>query len=613
MNKWTEPFRYERIQLNQTWEDNDLQTETAPAKRAEDFRGTAKRIWQLLSERKMSLYLVILMVALSSFFSLAGPFVVGMSIDWFVEDGDVTNLIYALIVLAVIYLCHSLTVFLQHFWMIKIAQETVYHMRIQLFHHMQKLPIPFFDRRRHGELMSRLTNDMDNVSNMLNSSVIQIIQSVLTLAGVLTVMLYLSPLLTLVTLTIIPAMYVGMKWITKRTGKLFKAQQRHLGDMNGYLQETMSGQKVIKSFSQEDRVIAGFEERNVRLRLAAFWAQVISGFIPKLMNMLNNFSFAIIAGAGGLFVLYDMITIGVIVIFAEYARQFTRPLNDLANQFNTLLSAIAGAERVFNIIDEPDEVTEEADKKELVSLQGGVSFENVSFAYDNDEWILNRLSFQASPGETVAFVGPTGAGKTTIISLLSRFYSPTTGLIRFDGEDVTNFKRESVRNNIAFVLQDSYLFEGTIRENIRYGRLNATDAEIEEAAVKANAHSFIRRFPDGYQTRIDSEGGGISQGQKQLLSIARALLADPDILVLDEATSSIDTVTEIKIQQALNILMKGRTSFIIAHRLNTVRSADQILVLNEGEIVERGNHEQLLNKNGFYADLYASHLKEKSG
>ncbi|WP_280770261.1 ABC transporter ATP-binding protein [Salipaludibacillus daqingensis] len=612
LNKLTEPFKHEKMPL-QDPSSTEKQGNTSTKKRAQDWKGTLKRIWSYLAESKGRLFLVLVMIFLSSFFALLGPFIVGVSIDEFIVEQDTTTLVWVLIGLAVIYVFHSISVFLQHFWMVRIAQKTVFTMRTQLFDHLHKLPIPFFDKRKHGDLMSRLTNDMENVSNTLNSSVIQIFASLLTLIGTISVMLYLSPLLTLITLTIVPAMVVGMKWITNRTGKLFKAQQSNLGELNGYIQESMSGQRIIKTFSQEEKVMHGFEERNMELRKAGFWAQTISGFIPKLMNMLNNLSFAIIAGVGGIFVLNGMITIGVIVIFAEYARQFTRPLNDLANQFNTLLSAIAGAERVFSIMDEQDELSDEIWQEELQDVKGEVSFDNVSFSYEKEGNTVKDITFHASVGESIAFVGPTGAGKTTMISLLSRFYDPDNGVITVDGVDTSKIKRESLRKHMAFVLQDSFLFQGTIRENIRYGRLNATDEEVEEAAKLANAHSFIDRMPDKYDTPINAEGGGISQGQKQLLSIARALLADPAILVLDEATSSIDTVTELKIQEALQRLMNGRTSFVVAHRLNTIQQADQILVLQEGKLIEKGSHHELLEEDGFYADLFYSQLKREVG
>lgn len=612
LNKLKEPFKHEKLSFQES-SSIEKNRDEPTKKRAQDWKGTLKRIWGYLAESKGRLFLVLLMILLSSFFALLGPFIVGVSIDEFIIKQGESSLLLVLIGLAIIYVLHSTAVFLQHFWMVRIAQRTVFTMRTQLFDHLHKLPIPFFDKRKHGDLMSRLTNDMENVSNTLNSSVIQIFASILTIVGTISVMLYLSPLLTIITLLIVPAMVIGMKWITNRTGKLFKAQQSNLGELNGYLQESMSGQRIIKTFSQEDKVMSEFEERNLELKKAGFWAQTISGFIPKLMNMLNNLSFAIIAGVGGIFVINDMITIGVIVIFAEYARQFTRPLNDLANQFNTLLSAIAGAERVFSIMDEKDEISDETGNQELQDVKGEVIFDNVSFSYEEEGNTVKNISFHAFVGESIAFVGPTGAGKTTLISLLSRFYDPDRGVITVDGKDTSKVKRESLRKHMAFVLQDSFLFQGTIRENIRYGRLNASDQEVEEAAKLANAHSFIDRIPEGYDSQIDAEGGGISQGQKQLLSIARALLADPSILILDEATSSIDTVTELEIQEALEYLMKGRTSFIIAHRLNTIQQADQILVLDEGELIEKGSHQELLNENGFYADLFYSQLKREVG
>lgn len=612
-NDLKKPFQHEKINI---FDENERSGQTNSDKqnkkpRVSNWATTLKRVWNYLSESKGKLSLVILMIIFSSAFALLGPLVVGFSIDHYVMEGDLSGLQLAILLLAVIYLLHSLSVFLQHFWMIRVAQKTVYTLRTELFNHLHKLPIPFFDKRQQGDIMSRVTNDIENVSNTLNSSVIQIFASLLTLIGTLSVMLWLSPLLTLLTVLIIPSMFSGLKWITRRTGKLFKEQQKNLGNLNGYIQETMSGQRIVKTFSQEEKVIREFEEKNTRLRTSGFWAQTISGFIPKLMNMLNNLSFAIIAGVGGILALNGHISVGVIVIFVEYARQFTRPLNDLANQFNTLLSAIAGAERVFQVMDEKQEMADEKGLIELDQVDGEVSFEHVSFSYEDDEDTVDHIHFHVEQGETVAFVGPTGAGKTTVLNLLSRFYDPVGGRILVDGQNIGEVKRESLRKHMAFVLQDSFLFEGTIRENIRYGRLDATDKEVEEAAKLANAHPFIDRMPDKYDTKINSEGGGISQGQKQLLSIARAILANPSILILDEATSSIDTVTEIKIQEALHRLMEGRTSFVIAHRLNTIQQADQIIVLNEGNIIEKGSHNELLEHDGFYADLFYSQLKKE--
>lgn len=536
--------------------------------------------------------------------ALLGPFLVGMAIDKYLVSREEMHFLWLLAALGGIYIVHSLSLWLQNYWMIGVAQETVYTMRADLFEQIQKLPIPFFDKRQLGELMSRVTNDIENVSSTLNSSIIQIFSSVLTLAGTILVMLSLSPLLTLLTLLIVPLMFYGMKWITKRTSVLFKEQQRNLGELNGFIEETISGQKIVKTFSQEQKVIAEFIEKGERLKTSGFWAQTYSGFIPKLMNMLNNLSFAIIACVGGILALNGTVSIGMIVIFTEYSRQFTRPLNDLANQFNTLLSAIAGAERVFDIIDAEDELKQEKNKRRMEKVKGDVEFQNVSFSYEGYKNTLNHINLRALPGETVAFVGPTGAGKTTIINLLSRFYEVNEGAILIDGVNIADINKESLRAHMGFVLQDSFLFQGTVRENIRYGKLDATDEEVMDAAKHANAHSFIMKLPKQYDTELKYNGSGISQGQKQLLSIARAFLAQPSILILDEATSSIDTVTELKIQEALQQLMVGRTCFVIAHRLNTIQNADKIFVLHNGKIIEKGNHESLLKKKGFYYQLH---------
>ncbi|WP_054023642.1 ABC transporter ATP-binding protein [Bacillus sp. FJAT-28004] len=575
--------------------------------RAQNMSQTLKQMWTYLIVYKGRLAAVIVMVVLSSAFSLLGPYMAGTAIDRFLMNRD-SGIVVFLLWMAVVYALHSVTMWLQSIWMITISQKTVYRMRVQLFDHLHRLPIPFFSKRQHGELMSRVTNDIENVSSSLNSSVIQVFSSILLLIGTVSVMLSLSPLLTLLTFLVVPLMVLGMKWITKQTGRLFKAQQRNLGDLNGYIEETLSGQRIVKAFSQEKTVIAAFKERNERIRVSGFWAQTISGFIPKLMNALNNLSFTIIAGIGAIFVLNDQLTVGTIIIFVEYSRQFTRPLNDLANQWNTLLSAVAGAERVFDVLSEDEERKDEGAARELAEISGKVVFDKVTFAYEGRTATICDVSFEVTPGETIALVGPTGAGKTTLIQLLCRFYDPSSGSILIDGHDTRTLKRENLRSHMAFVLQDPFLFEGTIYENIRYGKLDATDSEVQQAARLANAHSFISRLKDGYETILKSDGSGISQGQKQLLAIARAILADPSILVLDEATSSIDTVTEIKIQEALQRLMKGRTSFVIAHRLNTIQQADQIVVLRDGGIVEKGSHSQLLKQKGFYNSLVNGQL-----
>ncbi|MFS0823338.1 ABC transporter ATP-binding protein [Bacillus sp. 1P02SD] len=579
---------------------------------AKDRIGTVKRIWSYLAVNHKLLIAVLAMVIASSGLGLLGPFLLGKGIDEYIVSKDHIGILVLLLGLGVVYILHSLSLWFQAYWMVGIAQNTVFSMRTELFEQLHRLPIHFFIKRQHGELMSRVTNDIENVSSTLNTSVIQIFSSLLTLIGTVGIMLWLSPLLTLITMIIIPIMFIGIKWITKRTGKLFKEQQRYLGELNGYIEETISGQRIVKTFSQEETVMNDFLEKSENLKKAGYFAQAYSGFIPKLMNVLNNLSFAIIAGIGGILALNGHITIGTIVIFSEYSRQFTRPLNDLANQFNTLLSAIAGAERVFAILDEDVEAKDESKAEKINQIRGNVVFDHVSFSYEKDGNTIKDVSFEVKAGQNVAFVGPTGAGKTTVINLLSRFYEPNSGSILIDGLNTSSITRESLRQNMGFVLQDTYLFQASIMDNIRYGRLDASDKEVIEAAKLANAHSFIMKLPNQYMTILNQDGSGISQGQKQLLSIARAILANPSILILDEATSSIDTVTEMKIQEALQRLMKGKTSFIIAHRLNTIERADQILVLNEGEIVERGTHASLLEQKGYYYTLHNRQIENQA-
>ena len=600
-NELSKPFQYKKILTRP-----ERKVKAKKKESVRDWQGTLLKIGKYLFVYKWLLGLVILMVVASSVLGLIGPYILGKAIDTYIVSTELSGLIKVLIGLLVIYFLQSLTLWLQNYWMIGIAQKTVWSMRMDLFQHLHKLPISFFDKKKHGELMSRMTNDMDNISATLNSSFIQISSSLLTLVGTIAVMLSLSPILTIITLLIVPLMYTGMKWITNRTGVLFKEQQRNLGELNGFIEETISGQKIVKTFSQEQRVLEDFKEKSEQLKTAGYWSQAISGFIPKLMNFLNHFSYALIAAIGGLLALKGLVTIGTIVIFTEYARQFTRPLNDLSNQFNTLLSAVAGAERVFEILELPGEAEDEKNAQEINHLKGKVEFQHVTFSYKEDSQTITDVSFKATPGEMIALVGPTGAGKSTIVNLLSRFYDADGGVIYIDDQDIKTIKRDSLRKSMAFVLQDSNLFQGTIRENIRYGRLDATDEEVMEAAKTANAHTFIMKLPNQYDTVLKNEGSGISQGQKQLLSIARAVLADPAILILDEATSSIDTVTEIKIQEAIGRLMQGRTSFVVAHRLNTIRKADRILVLNEGKLIETGTHEELILKKGFYEQLHGA-------
>ncbi|MGB3102804.1 MAG: ABC transporter ATP-binding protein, partial [Psychrobacillus psychrotolerans] len=557
MNFIRKPFGYEPIITKE-----DLQKDhKKKVDKASDWKGVLKGIWNLVDEQRFLLVIVLLMVVVSSALALVGPYLIGVIVDDHISKSIFVGLSKIIGVLLFVYLFFSIATYLQSYWMIGISQQTIFRLRTGLFEHLQKLPVSFFDKRQHGELMSRMTNDIENVSQTLNSSFIQVFSSILTLVGTTVVMLLLSPLMTLVTLIIVPFMYFAMRWITKRTSKLFKEQQKAVGELNGMIEETISGQRIVKAFSQEGRMLEEFAIKSERLKRTGFWALTYSGFIPKVMNLLNNTSFTLVAAVGGLLAYYGHVTIGEIVIFTEYSRQFTRPLNDLANQFNTVLSAIAGAERVFVIIGEPIE-KDDATKYQNMVLNGKVEFDNVSFKYEqtDDEHTIRHVNFTVNPGETAALVGATGAGKTTIMQLLARFYEANEGQIRIDDIPIQELPRQTLRSQLAFVLQDPFLFEATVKENIRYGKLNATDEEVMEAANKANAHEFIAKLPLGYDTILTADGGEISQGQKQLLSIARALIADPVILLLDEATSSIDTVTEVKIQEALERLMEGRTS-----------------------------------------------------
>ncbi|UXV31060.1 ABC transporter ATP-binding protein [Mammaliicoccus sciuri] len=584
-------------------DENRTQKPTKKKKRARDTKGTLLNIWKLIDEKRIQLIVVILMIICSSILSLVGPFLIGHIIDAKIIPKELNGLPQYIILLAIVYVILSVTSYIGSFMMVSIAQRTVYLLRNQLFKHFQTLPVAYYDQKQHGELMSRMQNDIENVSQVLNSSFIQFTSSVVTLIGTLSIMLYLSPLLTLLTVIIIPIMFISLRWITARTSVLYALRQKQFGIMNGYIEEIVNGQTVVKAFSQEKYVIDTFNEKAKDVREYSFWSITFGGLIPKVMNYLNNLSFAIVAGIGGILALNQTagVTVGVIVIFAEYARQFTRPLSDLANQFNTVLSAIAGAERVFDIMDEPSE-KDDKEAQDYQNINGEIEFEHVEFKYDPNQKVptIKDLSFKINNGESVALVGATGAGKTTIVQLILHYYEVNKGRILIDGIPINKITRESLRSSIGVVLQDSYLFDGTIKDNIMYGTPNATYEEVVEAAKKANAHDFIEALENGYDTVLKGESGSLSQGEKQLISIARCLLQDPKILLLDEATSSIDTVTEIKIQEALDTLMQGRTSVIIAHRLNTVKKADLVFVLSHGELIESGSQDALIEQKGIY-------------
>lgn len=579
--------------------------------RANDIGGVLKRLWKFISEEKKLLYVIIMLVTLTSLLSITAPFLVGYIVDNYFVQKRFDGLLRILMILLATYILLSVTQYIAAFLMVGLSQRTVYKLRDRLFSHMQNLPIRFFDKRQHGELMSRMTNDIETISQTLNTSFIQFTTSVVTLIGTISVMLYLSPLLTLLTVMIIPILILAVGFITRRTGPLYKRRQRATGELNGYIEEMVSGQEIVKVFSQEETAIKNFNKHAGNLRDITFWAFLYAGLIPKVMNMLNNISFTIVAGAGGLLVFYTdgIVTIGTIVVFAEYARQFTRPLADLSNQFNQVLSALAGAERVFGIIDTEPEA--DAGTIENREIKGKIKFEDVTFSYDKDQTspTIRNLSFEIGEGESVALIGATGAGKTTVMQLLARFYETDAGRVLIDGDDILDYKRSTIRSQTAFVLQDPYLFESTIRENIRYGKLDATDEDVIQAAKLANAHDFIVELENGYDTTLEMDEGFVSQGQKQLISIARALITDPGILLLDEATSSIDTVTELKIQEALERLMKDRTSIIIAHRLNTIKAVDRIFILDEGALVESGSESELMANKGRYYQMISDNSR----
>lgn len=576
------------------------------------FKGTLRRLWSYLTKERKSLAVILIFVLADAALALIGPYIIGASVDTMSAASgsiDFGMLELLLIILTITYITDGLFAFLQGWIMAGVSQRVVMNLRSALFEKLQRLPVAFFDTHTHGELMSRLSNDIDNISSTISQSSVQLMSGSINIIGSLVMMLILSPTLTLASLITVPLVVLLTQTISRKTSVLFKDQQIQLGGLNAHVEETISGIEVIKAFNHEDKAIAEFNAVNLRLSEVGIKAQIWSGFLMPIMNVINNIGFAAIAIVGGILAVQDAITVGVIASFLSYSRQFVRPLNDLANIFNILQSGVAGAERVFEVLDEQEEIPDAQDAKVLENPQGQVVFENVSFGYRVDVPILKNVSFAAEPGSSTALVGPTGAGKTTIVNLITRFYDVTQGRILIDGSDIREYTRDSLRRCFGIVLQDTYLFSGTIKDNIRYGKPGASDAEVEAAAVKAHADVFIKRLPKQYNTMLAENGGSLSQGQKQLLAIARVILAEPAILILDEATSSIDTRTELHIQDALLHIMKGRTTFIIAHRLNTIRDADMIMVINQGEIVEKGSHEVLMNQRGAYYHMFYNQFK----
>jgi ATP-binding cassette subfamily B multidrug efflux pump len=576
--------------------------------KSKDTRGTLLRLWSYLQRQRWILMGTGLLVVVASVADLLGPYLMGLAIDQYIDKSNLSGLARLAWLMILAYIVAAAGTWLQSYWMAGAAQRVVRDLRQDLFARLQTLPLRFFDQRAHGDLMSRLTNDVENISNILTSSFSQLLSSILGLVGVVIIMFVLNVPLAIVSLVVMPLTYVLTRAIARRTRQGFRETQQTLGALNGIIEETITGQRVVKAFVRADATIEQFSGVNRRLQRVATRARILAGFMGPLMNMVNNLGLAIVACSGGWLAVQGMATVGEIAAFVNYAGRLGRPLNQIAQLFNSIQSALAGAERVFELIDEPPEL-DAPDARSLEYVRGGVTLDRVNFSYEAGVSVLKDVSLHAEPGQMIALVGPTGAGKTTIANLLTRFYDVDSGAIHVDGQDVRALKKDDLRRKLGLVLQDNFLFADTVMENIRYGRLDATDEQVIAAAKLANADLFIHRLPHGYQTVLTERGSNLSQGQRQLLAIARAVLANPDILILDEATSNVDTRTEKHLQEALLRLMKGRTSFVIAHRLSTIRDADQVLVINGGEIIERGTHASLLEKKGFYHHLYVSQFK----
>lgn len=589
--------------------------------KAKDFKGTLKRLLIYLKPRRNQLIAVFFAAILSTIFMIVGPKIMGNAITELFEGAygklqgvpgaaiDFETIGRILLVLAGLYVLSSIFSYVQQYIMSSVAQETVYDLREDVNKKLEKLPLNYFDGRSNGETLSRMTNDIDTIGSTLQQSLTQFITSIVTIIGIIIMMLSISPLLTLISIVSLPVSIFAIGPILKRSQKHFADQQRTLGELNGHIEEMYTGHQVVKAFGHEKKSGAQFDQVNEELYKAGSKAQFISGIIMPMMFFIGNLSYVLISVVGGILVTQRAISIGDIQAFITYSKQFTQPITQTANIANIVQSTVAAAERVFELLDETEE-TKEITTESLTRAVGAVAFEHVDFGYDED-LLIQDMNIDVAPGQTVAIVGPTGAGKTTMINLLMRFYELNGGKIKIDGLDTRNMSRNDLRKSFGMVLQDTWLFKGTIKDNIAYGKNGATDEEVLAAADTAHADHFIRTLPDGYETVLNEEASNISQGQKQLLTIARAVLADPPIMILDEATSSVDTRTEVFIQKAMNRLMEGRTSFVIAHRLSTIKDADLILVMDQGNVIEQGTHVELLEKNGFYADLYNSQFSEK--
>ena len=591
-----------------------------PGERAKNFRGTLKNIIDYMGGYKFAVLVVIVFAAASTVFSVAGPKVMGLATTELAEglmnkiqgQGGIEfeKILKILLWTLGLYLCSSAFIFIQGWIMSGITQKICYRMRKDISQKINRMPMKYFESRTYGEVLSRITNDIDTLGQGLNQSITQIITSVTTIVGVIIMMLSISPLMTLIAAVILPLSVILLSMVVKFSQKHFRTQQEYLGHINGLVEETFGGHLVIKAFNKEESTIKSFEETNDVLYESAWKSQFMSGLMHPIMMFVGNLGYAGVAISGGLLAIRGTIGIGDIQAFIQYVKNFTQPIQQVAQVTNQVQSMAASAERVFEFLNEEEEEQTTENAVVLEEPQGFVEFKNVRFGYDPDKIVIKNFSADIKPGQKIAIVGPTGAGKTTIVKLLMRFYDVQGGQITLDGHDIRTFNRRQLRDYFGIVLQDTWLYKGSIMENIRYGRLDATDEEVVCAAEAAHADHFIKTLPKGYHMELNEDASNVSQGQKQLLTIARAILADNRVLILDEATSSVDTRTEELIQKAMDNLMKGRTSFIIAHRLSTIKNADLILVMKDGNIIEQGNHEELLAQNGFYADLYNSQFDE---
>ena len=579
------------------------------AERARDTRGALRRLVGYLRPYRSTIVLVFVLATFGTAMALLGPYLMGLAIDKIVAKESLDVLLRVVGLMLGTYLITWIANTGQGVLIATIAQKAMRAIRSDLFAHLQRLSLRFHDSRRSGETMSRLTNDIDAISRVLSQNVTQLFSGILTMIGILVVMFILSPWLALASMIVLPMMLGLVVLVGKKTRSAFRAYQANLGTLNGTLEESYSGQRVVMAFGQEERVLERFDEHNTAVRRLGIHAMTYALLIMPMMGILSNMNIAVVAGIGGWLTIRGAVTIGLIATFIMYSRRFAEPLRQLGGLYNQIQQSLAGAERIFEVLDEKPDLTDGADAVDLDRIEGKVEFEDVTFAYVPDVQVLRDVSLHAEPGQTIALVGPTGAGKTTIVNLLSRFYEIEHGGVRIDGTDIRRATKASLRRQLGVVLQQTFLFAESVMENIRYSRLDATNEEVIEAAKLANADRFIRRLPQGYDTELSERGANLSEGQRQLIAIARAILADPRILILDEATSSVDTRTEVQIQAALRELMKGRTSFVIAHRLSTIRNADRVIVIEDGRIVEQGNHEELIARGGAYHRLYMSQFR----